>query len=297
MAENSWPFRGQGPTSELQFSKLFRLLGTGVDRGIWNALRVYGDSTGRQVKVATGMAHVRGHQFENDAVRTLAIDPSPGTPRRDLVVLHLEYGDVKSIRLRVVKGVSKANPEPPQPVQTLSGVYQFVLAEVFVGAGAATITAEQVTDRRKFLSPMGDVAMIAYPDNRLTATSGWIGSSEARLTNETFVRDDDVEIYLKLRRTTAALITPASNGRFPGNPVIGRLNENWRPRTQNEFLVPMLYSDGTTSSEGSLVVRADGNIILFSGQPGVPIRQVNQTVAPAAPRWSVAANLRYTRAT
>ena len=153
MAQNSWPFVGGGGTAvgEDQWSIMARAFcADGVIAGYANTLEVYGDSSGRQVKVKTGRATVRGHWYENTAVVTLAIGAnSSGDPRIDRVVLRLDPSE-NSIVLAVVEGTPAGSPSAPTLTQTDVGTYEMTLAQVAVANGASTITAGNVTDERIF---------------------------------------------------------------------------------------------------------------------------------------------------
>ncbi|KAK2701927.1 hypothetical protein QYM36_019428 [Artemia franciscana] len=123
------------------FSKVF-------PSSVLDDLEVTGDSSGLNVKVAAGAGYVRGHYYASTAIETLTIDAGDGNPRIDTVVLRLEYGSVNDIHLVVVKGTPAASPVAPSLTQTETGVYEFPLANVAVAAGAVTISAGNVTDRR-----------------------------------------------------------------------------------------------------------------------------------------------------
>ena len=158
MAQNSWPFVGGGGTAvnEDQWSIMAR---SWVQSGVGdyaNKLEVYGDSTGRQVKIKTGRATVRGHWYENTAEITQAIAAnSSGNPRIDRVVLRLDPA-ANSIVVAVVQGTPAGSPSPPALTQTDVGVYEISLAKVAVANGASTINAGDVTDERTYA---GDLAM------------------------------------------------------------------------------------------------------------------------------------------
>jgi hypothetical protein len=94
LAKTYFPFSsGAGANvSESQWGQMARLwLTTGVFYGYLNALQVYGDSTGMQVKAKSGQAWVEGFFFQDDGVPSdtvLAVAAAdPTNPRVDLVVL------------------------------------------------------------------------------------------------------------------------------------------------------------------------------------------------------------------
>ena len=153
MAQNSWPFVGGGGTAvnEDQWSIMARFWAQSGVTDYANMLEVYGDSSGRQVKVKTGRACVRGHWYENTAEETVAIAANAsGNPRIDRVVLRLDPS-ANSIVLAVVQGTPAGSPSAPSLTQTDVGTYELTLAQVAVANGASTITAGNVTDERTYV--------------------------------------------------------------------------------------------------------------------------------------------------
>lgn len=153
MAQNSWPFVGGGGTAvnEDQWSIMARFWAQSGVTDYANKLEVYGDSSGRQVKVKTGRASVRGHWYENTAEETVAIAANAsGNPRIDRVVLRLDPS-ANSIVLAVVQGTPAGSPSAPSLTQTDVGTYELTLAKVAVANGASTIAAGDVTDERTYV--------------------------------------------------------------------------------------------------------------------------------------------------
>jgi hypothetical protein len=154
MAQTSWPFSNID-TSVTQFSQWARNIGEGVKPGsAATPLLVSGDSSGMNVKVAVGQAMVRGHYFLNDAIATVTVSAAHATLARiDSVVINLDPS-TNAATLVVVAGTPNASPVAPTLTQTDSGVYQFLLAQVAVGAAVSTITAGNVTDARTYLGAL-----------------------------------------------------------------------------------------------------------------------------------------------
>lgn len=153
MAQSSFPFQN-ADTTEAQYSQLFRLLtprGHGIN-GVPGdtTLKVSANSAGMNVQVTPGQAIVRGHMFISTADETLTIQASESNPRIDAVVLALDP-TADTILLTVVKGTAATNPVVPSLSQTDTGVYQFLIATVAVGASVTTISAGNVTDKREFI--------------------------------------------------------------------------------------------------------------------------------------------------
>lgn len=152
MAQTSWPFENLD-TSETQYSYLMRNLGQGVVSGRGNELEPYGDGSGLNVKVKDGEALVRGHYFSSTGTETLVFTTAdPSLPRIDSVVLKLDP-TANSILLTVKPGTPNASPAAPSLIQTDTGIYELLIANVAVGAGATAISLGNVTDARTLFSP------------------------------------------------------------------------------------------------------------------------------------------------
>lgn len=152
MAERSYPFVG-GTTTDVEFSKFMTpIIGYGVR---WTTgtpdLKITGDSSGLNVKMAIGQAYVRGVNYINDAIKTISISAGASNPRIDAIVLRLVYGSTNSVTVQVSQGTAAATPVAPTITTSETGTTELLLALVNVPANAATISAANVTDMRQFL--------------------------------------------------------------------------------------------------------------------------------------------------
>jgi hypothetical protein len=180
MTQTSWPFE-DADTTEAQFSQLFRRLQTSGVSGSPSTtdVKVTGDSSGMNVKVAAGYAIVRGHAYSNDAVVTLTIGTAAANPRIDVVVLRLNP-TANSITLAVVAGTPAATPTVPSLTQSDIDTYELPLAYVAVGASVSTIAAGNVTDVRSFLgTQFGRWTTSTRPASPVIGTSGFNTTSGA----------------------------------------------------------------------------------------------------------------------
>jgi hypothetical protein len=151
MAELSWPFENQN-TTETQYSELFKRLqnnGAAGDPGS-TSLRVTGDSSGMNVKMAAGFGLVRGHMYQNTDVLTLTVSTAAASPRIDLAVLELNP-TANTIEAKVIAGTPATTPSAPSLTQTSDGIFQLALAQISVAGSATTISAGNVADLRPFL--------------------------------------------------------------------------------------------------------------------------------------------------
>lgn len=149
MAITSYPFDNQD-TTESQYSKLFReLQDSGVVDGFTGtAFQPFGDSTGMNVKLRAGMAIVRGHVINSDAVFTVTLPAADSAARVDRIVLRLDP-TANSITPTYIKGV--AGQGAPAMTQTDTDVYDLPIATVNVAGSAPNIGPTDVTDVRPFV--------------------------------------------------------------------------------------------------------------------------------------------------
>ena len=116
---------------------------TGV---FYGDLQVTADE-GMEVAVGAGYANISGKVRCFDQTGGLVIETAHATyDRIDTVVVERNDSD-REIIIKIVKGGYSSNPSPVAPVRA-DGVYQLVLAEVYVAAGATSITQSVITDKR-----------------------------------------------------------------------------------------------------------------------------------------------------
>lgn len=153
MTETYFPFdAGAGSNVvENQWAKMARLWRSdGVIRTLANDLAVSGDSSGMNVKIATGSAWIKGGYYENDAIITLAIDASHATLHRyDRIIVRIDW-IANTIAAAVVKGTPGASPSVPALTQTFGTLWEIPLAIVYIAATVTVINAAGVTDARLF---------------------------------------------------------------------------------------------------------------------------------------------------
>lgn len=136
--------------AEVDFARLFCVLGGDGVRWGEAALRVSAAASGLTVTIQPGMAMVRGRYYalEDDggAAKTLNLAAAVSYPRIDRIVLTLDYA-ARTVALGVLQGTEAATPKAPELTRD-STQYMLSLAQVYVGVGAATLTASGVTDER-----------------------------------------------------------------------------------------------------------------------------------------------------
>lgn len=117
-------------------------------------------SSGMTVQVQTGYSNVNGKVglFENATNVTLNAANSR-YPRIDTIII--ERNDVnRVIQIDKVTGAyTGGNPQPTAPIwDEAQGIYQLVLAQIYVGAGVSSISQEDITDKRTDTTVCGYIA-------------------------------------------------------------------------------------------------------------------------------------------
>lgn len=139
-------------------------------------LKPGGDSSGMQVRVASGRALMLGHLGRVTSQKTLAISAQHATLNRyDVVVLRLDRTN-KKIKLAIVEGAPHASPAIPALTRN-SSVWETMLGIVLVKStsnGGGTIAVGDVTDRRQFAVP--DSRGMPSCRYRLTTNAATTGS-------------------------------------------------------------------------------------------------------------------------
>lgn len=165
MAESSAPtVAGSRAVTDDEYEVLSSGFAADGVLGQWTqSTPVFGDSTGRQVKVRAGFsALVGGHVYRSgtsDTIRSIAANAS-GSTRYDLVVLGLNRSTLAVTSY--VKAGTPGSGGPPALQRDArgltTGIWEIPLAQVTVVNGAATIAA-------------GDVANVAWFSRGSVATS------------------------------------------------------------------------------------------------------------------------------
>ena len=156
MAEHSSFFDAQGAdgSSDRTYSSadvaayFASFIGNGVYANPANQLKVSPANGKMAVSVAPGKAWINGYFYElSDSAKELAIATGDANnPRIDKVVCSLNLSN-RLIELKVIQGAASANPQPPAHSRE-DEVFDLVLAEVAVAAGAVELSAEDITDKR-----------------------------------------------------------------------------------------------------------------------------------------------------
>lgn len=151
---------------------------TGVFNGDLQVLA----ASGMDVTVQTGYANIEGKVRFFDTTTTFTLAPASGTyPRIDTIVVERNDTD-REITVKYIQGTYSGNtPTPTAPVRA-AGVYQIVLAQIYVAVGATEIAQGNITDTR--------------PDNTLC---GWVVGTVDRVDVEQMTAQvqDEMETWFE----------------------------------------------------------------------------------------------------
>ena len=150
------------------------------------------------VTVGTGYVNANGKVkiFEN--ATPLIIETAGATyPRIDSIVL--ERNDTeRDILLKVVKGGYSSQPVPHTPIRQ-NGVYQLVIAQVLVNAGAVKVTQANITDTRSNIELCGIVAgaVDQIDFSQIQAQfDAYFAQYKSQIVEDYTVYNEDMERYL-----------------------------------------------------------------------------------------------------
>ena len=147
-------------------------------------IAVSGD--GNVVTIGEGIGWIRNSKFSGKVVANkaeMSLDlglPHATYPRIDAVVLQFNTNSNAS-EIIVKNGTAKTNPTPPEVVRTES-VYELHLYHVYREAGAASVTASNVTDLRSDAAYCGimsdDVTMLGddYVNKNMVGVANGVAS-------------------------------------------------------------------------------------------------------------------------
>ena len=148
--EKYFPFRsisGDRKYSAEDWAAYFaQFIGNGVFYSSADKMKV-AEYDGMKVKVQKGAGFIAGRMYLLEEDLIIKLDTADGVVDRvDRIVLRCDYNN-RLMTVTVKKGGYGANPTAPELTRD-TGVYELALADVYVAAGAVTITAANITDQR-----------------------------------------------------------------------------------------------------------------------------------------------------
>jgi len=158
------------------------IINNGINISPSNALEVTPGS-GLSVNIRPGFAWINGFFYENNTNLVLALPAAHGTQNRiNRIVIRLDLTE-RRIFARVSSSVFAIHPTAPE-LQRDANAWEICLADVWVNAGATTITPSNITDQRRdpFLCGEGGVAQSATPEtivpiNFTIPTTAWVATA------------------------------------------------------------------------------------------------------------------------
>ena len=167
-ADASYPFSGQtlGNTDWQRYLTTAR--NDGVVPGALNIMAVSQRAAGANMSVdmASGRVIIQGIFAEFGSTKNVVISTADATnPRIDVIVVRLNNTDGR-IELDVLTGTPAGSPSAPALTQNTT-TWEVALAQVAVGAGAASIVNANITDRR----PWGSYGGASRAASLASATS------------------------------------------------------------------------------------------------------------------------------
>jgi hypothetical protein len=157
--------------TENQWAQMFRyVMGTGVMSVSFQdqleQLFVKPGAVPLTINIESGASWIQGHYYQNDATKTLTIEPNPETgTRADLIVLECKWGLDAGITAKVIKGTAgvvwgpttnRVGAMPPAPIQTYGVKWQLPLAQVNTVQNKVTVyIATDIIDWRTFVNSGG----------------------------------------------------------------------------------------------------------------------------------------------
>lgn len=114
-------------------------------------------ASGMKIQVGTGYANIDGKVGLWPAEQTLDVTTANGTyDRIDTVVVERNDPD-RIFHVKVITGSATDSPAATAPVRE-NGIYQLVLAQIYIKAGATALTQADITDTRSDTDLCGIVA-------------------------------------------------------------------------------------------------------------------------------------------
>lgn len=140
-------------------SNMFKgLISDGVYKSVGDAF-VVSPSSGLTLSVGSGRAIVSERWVENDAAVTITLNAAHVTLNRYTAIVLRRDLTNRQVTLQMIDGTPATNPAKPSIVRT-DTLYDICLAYVYVGAGATTITASNISDARANTDVCGYVHML-----------------------------------------------------------------------------------------------------------------------------------------
>ena len=115
--------------------------------GVFDGELQVASAGGMDVSVSSGYANINGKvRFFDSATRLTLVTAGATYPRIDTIVVERNDTD-RQITIKAITGTYSASPTAAAPVRA-NNIYQIVLAQIYIAAGATSITQTAITDTR-----------------------------------------------------------------------------------------------------------------------------------------------------
>ena len=240
-------------TMQRTFAQFFSdgVFGTPAD-----AFQIAKAASGLAVTIQPGMAVIQGAMGgikDSDGALTVTLDTAAaaGNVCYGIMLRYDNNSDVRSLGIRVVKGVAGSNPQPPAPDTTSAGVMELRLGYVTVPNGATDLSNATVTNEKGLA-----VCPYAAPFEEIDLSE--ILGDVKRQTNESlqnflaFLQQNIDLVNSAIDDTTAgnlqAQINELENGVITSSNIDGATLE-FSPTTTSGGLNVLRVKDGGIDSE------------------------------------------------
>lgn len=230
------------------------------------------------VTVGTGYANADGKVkiFEN--ATALQLETAGSTyPRIDSVVVERNDAD-RDIILKVITGGYSSEPVAHIPVRR-DGVYQLVIAQIYVAAGAVKITQANITDTRSDADLCGFVAgaVDQIDFSQIQAQfDAYFAEYKERIATDYAEYNEDMETYLNQMETDFETWFDGVKGQLSGDAAANlQLQIDELKSTEGMELTQAEYDALSESKKRS------GTYYITDSDDGVTVGEVHQEVTEA----------------
>lgn len=203
---------------------------------------------GLTVTVQPGAVNIEGAVGVEETIREITLNAASTLPRIDRIVARFDTSeDVRKIDLYILNGVPSTTPQATDLTRE-SNYYELALADIYVPAGATTITNSNITDKRLDTTVCGMVVpAIPYEDQ--TAELWKQISDSIELVNSAL--DETIAGNLQTQITTNKTAIETADGEIDALGVRVTALEN--KDTETSFAYAERTSSNTVSTAWAIL--------------------------------------------
>lgn len=164
---------------------------------------VASDPVAMTVSVGIGKGWVQGNYYSTTSAVTLTIATADSAlPRIDRIVLRNTITGTRKIQPVVITGTAASTPSAPAYTRTTE-VYDLVLADVVVAAGATSISDANITDQRANTTYCGTASPLSVRYSDLIAQGAGLDMNSYKITGVDLPTADTDVVTLAYRDSVA----------------------------------------------------------------------------------------------